>query len=286
MELAGCGPQKKRLPDGGPDQSDSAKFSEFDEKTATDMWTYHAIASVIRGHSVLRSLPQIDADRIGLTGISWGGYLTCIVAGVDSRFRLAILVYGCGFLHENSVWLRRFEKMSPAQRERWIAQFDPSQYLCRVKCPIFFLNGANDFAYPLASYRKSYDHVPEEKWIRIEVRMKHSHPDGWAPAEIALFADRIFKGEPPLPKLGPIQRQGRRIRAKVTAAVPVAAAHLNYTLDSGRWQQRRWQTAPAQWNEKEHLVEAELPDPPPTAFYLDVVDKRNAMVSTPPEILR
>lgn len=286
MDLAGCGPDKKRLPDGGPDQSDSAKFADFDQQTVTQMWTYHAVAAVIRGHSLLRSLPQIDPDRIGLTGISWGGYLTCIVAGVDHRFRAAVPVYGCGFLHENSVWVPRLAKMSPEQRERWVKLFDPSQYLGRVKCPIFFLNGTNDFAYPLDSYRKSYDLVPGEKWIRIEVRMKHSHPDGWAPKEIGLFVDSILKGTPPLPKLGSTQREGRRVWAKCTTRLPILEAHLNYTLDTGRWQERTWHTAAAQWKEKENIVQAELPDPPPTAFYLDVVDSQKAMTSTPPEILR
>jgi len=57
MDLAGVGPAG-RLADGGPDQSDETKFKAFDEKTAKDMWTYHAIADVIRGHNLLRSLPE------------------------------------------------------------------------------------------------------------------------------------------------------------------------------------------------------------------------------------
>ena len=58
-------------------------------------------------------LPGVDPDRIGVTGISWGGYLTCIVAGVDPRFRFAAPVYGCGFLGDNSAWLPEFQKMGP-----------------------------------------------------------------------------------------------------------------------------------------------------------------------------
>ena len=54
------------------------------------------------------------------TGISWGGYLTCIVAGLDNRFKAAVPVYGCGFLHENSAWLNEFEKMSAANKAKWI----------------------------------------------------------------------------------------------------------------------------------------------------------------------
>lgn len=284
MDLAGCGPERKPLPDGGPNQTDEFKFRDFDESSATEMWSYHAVAAVIRAHSLLRSLPQIDTKRIGVTGISWGGYLTCIVAGVDQRFALAVPVYGCGFLHENSVWLPRFEKMSPEQRNRWVNFFDPSKYLGRVRCPIFFLNGTNDFAYPLDSYRKSYDTVPGEKFIRIEVRMKHSHPDGWAPQEIGLFADSILKGGRPLARLTPIQRDGRRIWAEVANDTPIREAHLNFTSDLGRWQERNWQTVPARVEGRR--VFAELPESEPSAFYLDVVDERGAMMSTPPEIVR
>ena len=51
MDLAGHGP-KGRLPDGGPDQTDGSKFTDFDEKTAKDRWTYHAVAAVLRGHNL------------------------------------------------------------------------------------------------------------------------------------------------------------------------------------------------------------------------------------------
>src|SRR5262249_5262137 len=101
MDLAGHGEKRKRLPDGGPNQDDAARCGKNDVK---EMWSYHAVAAVIRGHSLLRSLPNVDAEHIGITGISWGGYLTCIVAGVDDRFKVAIPVYGCGFIHENSAW--------------------------------------------------------------------------------------------------------------------------------------------------------------------------------------
>jgi dienelactone hydrolase len=69
-----------------PDQSDEAKFRDFDETSAKEMWSYHAVAAVIRGHNLLRGLPEVDKDRTAVTGISWGGYLTCIVAGPRRRF--------------------------------------------------------------------------------------------------------------------------------------------------------------------------------------------------------
>ena len=41
-----------------------------------DQWPFHAVAAVLLGHSLLRSFPEVDPARIGLSGISWGGYLT------------------------------------------------------------------------------------------------------------------------------------------------------------------------------------------------------------------
>ncbi|MBP8802325.1 MAG: acetylxylan esterase, partial [Kiritimatiellae bacterium] len=68
-------------------------FDKYDDPVA-DQWTYHAVAAAVRGHSLLRSLPEVDTSRIGVTGISWGGYLTCIAAAVDDRFAFAVPVYG------------------------------------------------------------------------------------------------------------------------------------------------------------------------------------------------
>ena len=129
MDLAGHRPvegknphdarNRTRLDDGGPNQGDDEKFGSVD-KPPGEQWPYHAVANTILAHSLIRSFKGVDGQRTAVTGISWGGYLTCIVAGVDNRFKAAVPVYGCGFLHENSAWLARFAKMKPDQRDRWV----------------------------------------------------------------------------------------------------------------------------------------------------------------------
>ena len=113
----------------------------------------------------------VDKDRIGITGISWGGYLTCIVAGIDHELKVAVPVYGCGFLAENSAWQQSgiFDRMSPEMRARWIENFDPSRYLAGVRCPVLFVNGTNDGAYPLDSYQKSYQLVTSPRTLCVTV---------------------------------------------------------------------------------------------------------------------
>jgi len=281
MDLAGNGP-KERLPDGGPDQSDEVKFRDFSAEDVRDMWSYHAVAAVLRGHTLLAALPEVDRDRIAVTGISWGGYLTCIVAGLDDRLKAAVPVYGCGFLHENSAWKEsRLDKMPAVRRERWVNAFDPSRYLPQVKCPILFLNGTNDFAYPLDSYRKCYELVRSPRTLSVQVRLRHGHI--WTFGEVDAFIDSHLKKAEPLPALGELTRDGSKVSATVTMNGKPRAAQLHYAVAVGPWQKREWKSAPAEV--KDGRITATLPGERPLVFFLAVTDERGLEVSTSHRVL-
>ena len=57
---------------------------------------YHATAATSLAGDLLRSLPEVQGDSVGLMGISWGGVITATVVGVDDRFAFGIPVYGNG----------------------------------------------------------------------------------------------------------------------------------------------------------------------------------------------
>ncbi len=277
MDLAGHGPAG-RLPDGGPDQSDETKFKDFTGDAVKDMWSYHAVAAVIRGHSLLAAQPTVDRNRIGLTGISWGGYLTCLVASLDDRLKVAVPVYGCGFLAENSVWTEpRFVPMSPEQRQRWTTEFDPASYLAQVRCPILLLNGTNDFAYPMDSYRKCCRLVkPELRTISMIPRLPHGHI--WTFNEVDQFVDSHLRNGQPLPALGPLQSTKTELQVKVTRGhAEIKEAQLHYTTDTGPWQKREWKTTPATLTGE--TISGAVPDGT-QACYLAVTDARGLFVST------
>lgn len=290
MDLAGFQPvegknphdrkNRTRLAEGGPNQSHVEKFDAI-KSDISEHWCYHAPANVILAHSLICSFAEVDQDRTAVTGISWGGYLTCIVAGLDNRFEAAVPVYGCGFLDNHSVFEKSITKLPPKDAKRWMQLYDPGQYLPAVQMPIFFVNGTNDFAYWLSAYQKSYEAVPEStpRNIRIEVNMRHSHPAGWAPQEIAKFINEKLKHTTALPLVQSPVMKGERISAELSQSAPVKTAVLQYTTDDGPNPERKWYSIPLKIEGRK--VSGKAPPGNTKIWFINVTDETGAMTSSP-----
>jgi hypothetical protein len=259
---------------GGP-----AGWGGFDQLSLppTEQWTYHAVADAILAHSLIRSLPEVDPDRTGVTGISWGGYLTCIVAGVDDRFKLAVPVYGCGFYRE-TVFAKDLERIGAELADEWMTLWDPSAYLGRATLPMLWVNGSNDFAYTFKAWQQSYRLAKGPRVLCAPLRMPHGHGGaGENPREIQVFANHILKNEPGLAQITRTGIEGTNAWVEFTSPVTIKTAELNYTSDSGRWQDRNWKNLPA------HIIGNRAESPLPrtaTVWYFNVFDERGCLVSS------
>lgn len=267
------------------EQSGPPGWGGFDQLAwpREDQWTYHAVADVILAHSLIRSLPEVDPERTGVTGISWGGYLTCIVAGVDRRFKLAVPVYGCGF-YRDTVFQNELSKLNQDDAARWMGWWDPSVYLGNADLPLLWVTGSNDFAYTLNALQSSYRLPKGPRQLCIRLRMPHGHGGaGENPEEIRVFADSLLKGGAPLPTITGAGREGTKAWLTYAAALPIAKAELNYTRDTGRWQDRKWESIPALQTDGQ--VTASLPEGT-RVYYFNLFDQRNCAVSTEHEEYR
>ena len=172
--------------------------------------------------------------------------------------------------------------MPDADRRLWLDNYDPSRYLPGVYEPILFVNGTNDFAYPLNSYQRSYQLAKGPRTLCVTVRMPHDHPQGWAPKEIGLFVDSVINKGKPLAQFGPVTTDGtwgKKVTASVRSVVPVKAAALHYTTDLGTWNAREWKTVLATLDAK-GAIAAELPAGDGITWFLTVTDERGATVSS------
>ena len=282
MDLCGCIPRGNygdwhRHEFGGP--PGWGGFQQIDWPIE-DQWTYHAVSDIILANSLLRSFPKIDADRIGLTGISWGGYLTCIVSGIDQGFRFAVPVYGCGFLGDNSAWLSIFAEMGEQRSGKWLRLWDPSQYLKNTTMPMLWVTGTNDLAYPLDSLQKSYRLPTGRRTLCIRIRMPHGHGGaGENPKEIHAFANSILRDGVPLAEITLQGGNRDHIWAKYKSTNPIVRAELSYTRDLGSWEQREWLSKPVSVDTPDSEITAILP-PDSKVCYLNLIDEMGLTVST------
>lgn len=204
-----CGAMPIRVPDGtawirsgigGP-----AGWGRCDlafEKPS-DQWPYHAVGALVRSHSYLRSLPEVDADKTGITGISWGGFLTVLTAATDTRFKFAMPVYACGFYDDMKAYDSRLavrENVAPAAFAHWCSLFDPKHHAPKMALPVMWFASTSDFAFPFDLLQRTAALLPAMPSLAIRVNMVHSHgPHGENMPELFMFADYAVRGGKPLP---------------------------------------------------------------------------------------
>ncbi len=265
-------------PEGGPLEGTRALANV----PLKDQWFYHAPNAVILANSFLRSLPEVDSDKIGLTGISWGGFLTCLVAGVDSRFAFAIPVYGCGFLNYESGFgslLQGMDKKLAGGAEFYQKNFDPANFVGQAKMPMLFINGTNDRFYWVNDWNQTANAAPDANRLMM-VRFGHSHSVGIRPPEIMAFADSVTRGTPPLAKVKGVVREKDTVSAEYVSPVEIARAELAFTCDAGKDNKRKWQTVPAVVDSGNKKISVKLPEGCLQCYFL-LADTRKLQSSSP-----
>jgi dienelactone hydrolase len=267
-----------RLAKGGVADGHGEKFDSIGG-TIEDDWPFHAVANVMRAHTLLRSFAEVDADRTAVTGISWGGYTTCLTASLDDRFKAAVPVYGCGFLHEGeSVQKPAIDRLGD-RRAAWVVAYDPGSHLSKCTVPTLWVNGTHDVHYVLDSYAKSYSKVQGPRTFRIEPQMRHGHVAGWAPAEIQIYIDSILKKQTPLAKIGAMEiSDDGAVSVPFQSATKIVNAELHYTTETGVRSKRKWVKIDCQIADGKATA-AGLPAAANT-WIVTLTDDRKAMVST------
>jgi hypothetical protein len=195
---------------------------------------------------LLLSFPEVIKDKTAVTGISWGGFQTCIVSGIDNRFKAAAPVYGCAF-HDEIIFKKHFGNMTLQEKALWMNKIDPKNYLVYSQCPTLFINGNKDGCFDIVPFHKTTKLIPEKnRYMRITPNMGHDHPIGWRPKEIVSFFNSIFKGGVPLAKITRIQKKDTLIEFSYESVLSLKQADFYYSSDTMNINaDREWQLKPA-----------------------------------------
>ncbi|MBQ7792459.1 MAG: dienelactone hydrolase family protein, partial [Clostridia bacterium] len=212
------------MPDGtalqytaGPRRSDIDDSVLKGEKE--DQFMYHATSDISLAYNLLNQMPEVQKGQIGLTGISWGGIISSRGLGEDTRFKLAMPIYGCGNLdigigtiHPTSVWDGKHTFPNAVE----------------AGMPVFWVNGSNDTFFSLNAMAKSVQDTNGDALILLGSAHGQGHGAGMTGEmnEIFAYADYYLKGEGSLPKISGTSLSGRTVTFNVTAENGIEKARL------------------------------------------------------------
>ncbi|MEY3958765.1 MAG: Acetyl esterase Axe7A precursor [Verrucomicrobiota bacterium] len=247
-----------------------------------EQWMYHALADTMLANSLLRSLPDVDASKIGVMGVSWGGVITSTVIGLDDRFAFGIPTYGCGHLFDAENHWGKALHDNEGYRQVW----DGMNYAGRVKMPVLWLSWPQDAHFPLGCQAEHYRKTPGPRMASLISKMGHSHPAGWNPPDSYAFARSVVEtGKPWGGSPSATTKDGQAI-ATFVSTKRIDRAVLVSTTDKGFTGARKWvESRAVAVSDESGGTTASAPLPPgTTAWYVNAYAGQLTLTSDYQEI--
>lgn len=145
-----------RRPPGG---AHFAYFADHPEKTADNL--RQTVMDIRRAKALLAAMPEVDPDRISITGVSLGGIMTSLAAGVDGTFCRVVPILAGGDLATICFYSRETRRIREAceakgidrnQLAEMLKPVEPLSFASRIdprRC--LMINAARDEVIPAAS---------------------------------------------------------------------------------------------------------------------------------------
>lgn len=139
------------------------------------------LQDLVEGAGFLKQTGYVDPRRIGITGGSYGGYLTIMgLAKTPDTWAAGVEMFG--IVNWSTMWQhgapqnRRYQKTllgDPAEHPEVYERASPLTYLHQVKAPLLILHGANDIRVP----KIEAEQVAQVLSKRGSVVEAHYYPD-------------------------------------------------------------------------------------------------------------
>ncbi len=269
MDLEGHLPDSKKhtdrstFPESGPKRV--GVFHDY-KTPQKDQWYYHAVAQVILGHSLIGSFPEVNADKVGMVGVSWGGMLSSAIAGIDDRFKFAIPSYGCGYLIGTDGHMGKSYKTGGAYLENLKTHYESSNYIPNIRIPALFVNGTHDAHFPIPATNDSVLNSKPYSSALLIHKFPHGHGPIWQLPEVYDFAKSVITGKEPQIDLESPVVDGGEITVDYKAnGYAITKTELYYTVDNGEWIKRNWIVTDGEYDKQN--IKATIPVDAAAAFF-------------------
>ena len=127
-------------------------YGETHAKAIWDGWGSADYEDLMTWTDHIAQLPYIDSERLGVTGGSYGGFMTLWIIGHTQRFKAAVaqrvvsnLISMFGNSDFNWVFQQAFGGKPPWENFEHYWDMSPMKYIANVKTPTLVIHSENDF---------------------------------------------------------------------------------------------------------------------------------------------
>lgn len=131
-----------------------------------ESWMWHFVTAALRAVTLASTLPEVDPDRLAITGTSRGGTMSWIANGIDTRLKLAIPVATGGDIvraldhggwANYLYWNETGCPGMPPEFYDFARYYDPIHYAGRQHGAVVLIVGAQDEFFPLYCTKTTAD---------------------------------------------------------------------------------------------------------------------------------
>nr|WP_248926291.1 discoidin domain-containing protein [Paenibacillus hamazuiensis] len=204
--------------------------------------------AALQGFYLLQAQPGVKQDRLGIRGLSWGGYSATLLSSLlGDQVKAAYSIYGSGFYDRGSYFAGLLDNKGSVEKANWLRDLDAGRRADHIKADFYLAAASNDTYFWPTAVMKTLDRIPGAKNQVFAPNANHSLsslPN--AAAQERLFFDYHLKGAgAPLPKVNVISterlaNQDVKITFQASGAAAITQAKLVYSGGDKPWVNRSW----------------------------------------------
>jgi len=131
-----------------------------------------------RAAMFLKSRPEVDAEKLCVSGMSAGAHLTLLLLGVEPSFKAAAVKYGRAFIDMPGCFGGYFGPLylcGKKDQDAWLEVMDPKHGISQYKADVLMLSGTDDIFFWMPGVLATYRAIPTEKRLLMFPNENHGY---------------------------------------------------------------------------------------------------------------